>query len=116
VIISFHHDYIKNKGRIKDAVEIYMLPTEERFQLRLKVSPSASRSEVVNFIDDSLLLKVAAPPTKGKANKEVISFLSKKLRLPKSSIQIVAGHTTRQKLVNVYGMEKQRALHKLIKK
>ncbi|MBG7617815.1 MAG: DUF167 domain-containing protein, partial [Chloroflexi bacterium] len=54
-------------------------------------------------------------PTKGKANKELVSFLSKKLKLAKSDVLIVSGHTTRQKLIAVYGIEKHKALRKLLK-
>ena len=95
--------------------EISMLPDEECFKLKLTVSPNASKSEVINLVEDTLHLKVAAPPTKGKANKELVSFLSKKLKLAKNDVLLVSGHTTRQKMIAVYGIEKHKALRKLLK-
>jgi len=72
--------------------------------LRLKVHAGAGRNEVVGFTDGVLQVKIAAPPDKGRANRELIDFLSEALGLRKSAITIVKGQTTRNKLVACEGL------------
>lgn len=48
---------------------------------------------------DALKVKITAPPADGEANKMCIKFLAKSLGLPKSSIEIVSGHTSRTKQI-----------------
>lgn len=52
-------------------------------------------------------VKVNSPPVDGEANKELISLISKKLRIPKGSIEIIAGKTSRMKVVRVSGVDEQ---------
>ncbi len=72
--------------------------------LPVKVQPGASRNEVAGFSGGVLQLKIAAPPVKGKANRELINFLSRLLDVKKSSISIVKGATGRNKLIAVEGL------------
>ena len=72
--------------------------------LRLRVHPNASRNEVTGFTDGVLQVRVAAPPVKGKANKELTDFLSKALGVSKCSITIVKGHTSRNKVIAIDGL------------
>jgi len=50
---------------------------------------------------DALKIKLTAPPIEGAANKLCITFLAKRLELPKSSLEIVSGHTGRTKRILV---------------
>lgn len=68
------------------------------------VQPRASKSEVVGVHDDTLRLRIAAPPVDGAANNAVIELLSKRLKVRKSDIQIVSGATGRRKRVLVRGV------------
>ncbi len=68
------------------------------------VSPNAARNEVLNFTGGVLRVKVAAPPTRGKANREVIAFLCQLLGVGKSSIDIIRGDTSRHKLIAIDGL------------
>jgi hypothetical protein len=72
--------------------------------LRLKVQPNAGRNEVVGFTDGVLQVKIAAPPDKGRANRELIDFLSEALGVRKSAITIVKGQTARSKLIACEGL------------
>ena len=76
-------------------------------KLSLRVQPNATRSEVVSFNGEVLQVKVAAPPIKGKANKELISFLSKVLGISKNSLTIMKGHTSRNKVILVAGLSQE---------
>jgi hypothetical protein len=72
-----------------------------RLLVEVKVIPGAARSEVAGIRDGALLVRVAAPPEKGKANEELRSCLAKALGLPKSAIELVAGAASRRKRVSV---------------
>ncbi|WP_457678072.1 DUF167 domain-containing protein [Thermovibrio sp.] len=52
-----------------------------------------------------LKVKVTAPPEKGKANEALIELLSKRLKVPKRSISIVSGQTSRVKRVFIEGID-----------
>ena len=70
----------------------------------MRVYPGAPRSEVVGFTDGTWRVKVAAPPLKGKANREVIAYLSRQLGVSKNALTITSGHTSRNKVIAVAGM------------
>lgn len=58
-------------------------------------------------------LKIAAPPVEGKANKELISFLSKTLGINKSSITIDRGHTSKVKIVTILGLDRDQIYERI---
>ncbi len=79
---------------------------EQQTILFVKVKPNASSNEIAGVLEDAdgqtwLKLKVTTVPEKGKANKDVIALLARKLKLPKSVFQIIAGETDRSKKVLV---------------
>ncbi len=65
------------------------------------VQPRASRSEVAGVHGDAVKIRLAAPPVDGAANKELVTFLGKKLGVPKSAIRIVSGERGRRKILEV---------------
>ncbi len=73
----------------------------------MRVHPNATRNELVGFSGGVLRVKVAAPPVKGKANKELIAFLAQKLGLSKGDLAILKGHTSRNKLISVAGLTRE---------
>ena len=64
--------------------------------LRLRISPNSSKNQFI-FTDDMIKLKITAQPIENKANKALVEFLSKKFKVPKTSIQIVKGDTSKEK-------------------
>ena len=58
-------------------------------------------------------MKIAAPPEKGKANRELTDFLSGVLDIKKSSISIVKGETGRDKLIYVEGLNPEEITRRL---
>ncbi len=70
----------------------------------MKISPNAARNEVSAIDDDVVQVRVAAPPEKGKANRELLAFLSKLLGVKKSSLAITRGHTGRHKVISITGL------------
>ena len=68
------------------------------------VQPRASRSEIVGDHDGALRVRLTAPPVNNAANDELIALLAKALGAPRRDIRIVAGATSRRKVVEVDGV------------
>ena len=82
-------------------------------QISLRVYPNASRNEMVGFTEGVLRVKVSAPPIKGKANRELITFLSRLLGVGKGSVNIIKGHTARNKVVAIDGLSREEVMKRL---
>lgn len=63
------------------------------------VQPKSSKNAVVGLHGDALKIKLTAPPVDNAANAMCVKFLAKVLRVSKSSVEIIAGHTSRNKQV-----------------
>ncbi|OGR31488.1 MAG: hypothetical protein A2139_05715 [Desulfobacca sp. RBG_16_60_12] len=79
----------------------FFQPTSQGYILRLTAVPGAQRTQVVGLYGDRLKLRLAAPPEKGAANRELIDFLARSLHLPKSSLKLTLGAKSRSKVVAV---------------
>lgn len=79
----------------------FIKPHPEGLVLKIFVLPRSSKNMLAGRHGDALKIKLTAPPVEGAANKMCITFLARLLGLPKSSLQIVSGHTGRTKLVLV---------------
>ena len=74
--------------------------------LAVRVTPRASRNEVVELLDDGTIkVRLAAPPSDNEANEALIEFLSEILGVPRSRLDIVAGVAGRDKLISVVDMD-----------
>ena len=82
----------------------FFQPTSQGYLLRLTVVPGAQRTQVVGLHGDRLKVRLAAPPEKGAANRELIDFLARSLNLPKSSLKLTQGVQSRSKVVAVYDL------------
>lgn len=69
--------------------------------LEILVRPSASKTKIREFRSSVVVVDVSAPPKKGKANSELLSFLSKILDVPRSDLEIVRGETSKRKWIKV---------------
>ncbi|MBO8431482.1 YggU family protein [Spirochaetes bacterium] len=80
---------------------------EEGLIIKLKISPNASKNEIIRT-EDGVKVKITAQPIDGKANKCLVEFLSKTFKVPKSSIEIVKGETSKEKtlLIKVFDNDK----------
>ena len=81
--------------------------------LQVHVRPHASRSEVLGITNGVLQVRVAAPPVKGKANQEVIALLSRALEVGKSSVNIVKGQASRNKVITIGGLHRDEVMKRL---
>lgn len=85
--------------------------------LQLFVQPRASRNEVCGIHESELKVKLTSPPVEGAANDACRQFFSKLLKVPKSSITIVSGETSRHKRIRVenYTVEKAESLFSIVR-
>ena len=70
----------------------------------VRVIPRSSVSEIVGEYDGAVKVRLTSPPVEGAANAELIKLFSKKLDVPKSSITIVSGETSKTKRLRVSGV------------
>jgi uncharacterized protein (TIGR00251 family) len=73
--------------------------------LNVKVHPRAKRNTVEVSDDGAVTIRVTAAPEKGKANIAAVKLLASRLDLPRASVSIIRGHTSRNKVVRVNGIE-----------
>jgi len=71
-------------------------------KIQVKVTPN-SKTEVVKQEGDIFLVRVKEPPKEGRANAAVVKAVAKHFGVPASSVRIVSGHTSRNKVVEVDG-------------
>lgn len=73
-------------------------------RLRLRVSPRASRSEIVGRHGDAWKVRVTAPAEGGKANDAVVELLAATFDVSRARIEIATGHGSRDKSVVIHGV------------
>jgi uncharacterized protein len=76
----------------------------------LRVQASARISELVGLRDGVLVVRVTAPAIEGKANEAVRRLVAKRLRVPRSSVTIVRGHRSRDKVIQIDGVDQSALL------
>jgi uncharacterized protein len=79
----------------------------------VKVHPRAKKNAITGEVGDALKLALTAPPVDGKANEACIEFLAKLLKVPRSSVTIAAGHSSRNKVIRVAGLQAEEVRKRL---
>jgi uncharacterized protein len=83
--------------------------------LAVRITPRASRNEIVEIQSDGIVrIHITAPANEGKANDELIKFLSEILGAPKTHIDIVAGASGRDKLISVLDMDANEVHNRIV--
>lgn len=77
-------------------------PSGATFSVRLH--PRAKKNAITGTLGDALKISLTAPPLEGRANHACIEFLADVFKLPRSSITIAAGQTSRNKLIRIFGL------------
>jgi uncharacterized protein (TIGR00251 family) len=70
----------------------------------VKVHPRARKNAITGELGDALKLALTSPPVEGRANEACIEFFAKLLKVPRSSVTIASGQTSRQKVIRVWGL------------
>src|SRR5580658_10179090 len=69
----------------------------------VKVHPRAKKNAITGELGDALKLYLTTPPVDGRANQACIEFFAKLLKVPRSSVTIASGQTSRNKIIRVAG-------------
>ena len=85
-------------------IEWAMMMAYIETRLTVLVQPNAARNMLVDLKEGILRVKIHAPPLEGKANKELVNFLSDVLGTRKSNFEIIKGRTGRNKVITIYGI------------
>lgn len=72
--------------------------TKDGLIVNIKISPNSKKNEIVRE-EEYTKIKITAQPIDGKANKALVEFLSKNFKIPKTSIKILKGETSKEKTV-----------------
>ncbi len=73
----------------------------------VKVHPRARKNAITGEVGDALKVALTAPPVEGKANEACVEFFAKLLKVPRSSVTIAAGQSSRNKVIRVMGVTAQ---------
>jgi uncharacterized protein (TIGR00251 family) len=82
-------------------------------RIRLRVTPGAARSRVVGRHGDGWKVRVAAPAENDKANDALVRLLADWVGLPRTGVELVSGHTRRDKIVELSGIDEAEARRRL---
>ena len=91
----------------------YVSDSKDGVILRVQVQPRASRDEVMGPHGDGLKIRITAAPVAGAANKHLLKFLAKKLRVARSQISITTGATSRAKSIAIEGISAEEVRQRL---
>jgi hypothetical protein len=79
----------------------------------VKIHPRARKNAITGEVGDALKLALTAPPVDNKANETCIDFFAKLLKVPRSSVTIAAGQTSRNKVIRVAGLSAEEVRQRL---
>ncbi|HEX21147.1 MAG TPA: YggU family protein [Actinobacteria bacterium] len=84
---------------------VWIKPTKGGVIITVWLQPRAARAKIIGLYNDSLKIAVTAPPLEGQANRQCLKILAKTLRIPPSSLKIIAGDTSRRKQIFISGVD-----------
>jgi uncharacterized protein len=73
-------------------------------RVKLRVSPGAGRAQIVGRHGDAWKVRVTAAPEQGRANEAVLRLLAEALAIPRDTLELVSGHSGRDKIVALTGL------------
>jgi uncharacterized protein (TIGR00251 family) len=80
----------------------------------VNVKPRSRENRLLVEPDGTITLHVMAPPVKGKANRELVRWLAKRLRTKTSQVRIVAGVRSNIKIIEIANMNKSEVSRKIV--
>ena len=79
----------------------------------VKVHPRAKKDAITGVLGDALKVSLTTPPVEGRANEACIEFFAKLLKVPRSSVTIASGQTSRNKVIRVAGVSRDYVIDRL---
>jgi uncharacterized protein len=81
--------------------------------IEVSAQPGASRRGVIGVTAERLVIGINSRPEKGKANDELIDYLAREMRVPRSALLMVRGETSRRKTIRIVTHEPARVASRL---
>jgi uncharacterized protein len=84
-----------------------MIPVQESgnsISFAVKVQPRAKYDAIIGELGNAVKVSLTAPPIEGRANEACIRFLAEFLKVPRSSVTIASGQSSRNKVIRVTGI------------
>ena len=73
---------------------------ENTFNLSIHVKPNSKEQKIIQE-NDNLIILLKSPPIKGKANKELLKLIKKKLNIPHMNVCLLSGFQNRDKIIQI---------------
>jgi uncharacterized protein (TIGR00251 family) len=96
------------KEKVSSGPATHLKDSKEGTILAVKIVPNASNNAIARWENGELKVRLNAVPEKGKANEELISFLAKSWKLPKNSLSILSGESSRHKKLLIRKISKEK--------
>ena len=87
--------------------------TDTAVTIKVRAQPRAPRTEIIGEHDGAIKIKLAAAPVNGKANEECRRFLAKLFGVSATSVEIISGESSRDKVVRIQNISARRVLEAL---
>jgi hypothetical protein len=81
--------------------------------LSIKLQPRAAANQVGEPLGNELRMKVTAPPVDAAANEALVKLLAEILDCPRNRVKLARGHTSRHKVIKVFGLSEEAVLARL---
>jgi len=97
-------------------IEKLMIPLQDSdngVTFAVKVHPRARKNAITGELGDAVKVSLTTPPVDGRANEACVEFFAKLLKVPRSSVTIASGQTSRNKVIRVTGVTGQYVRHRL---
>ena len=85
----------------------------DHITINVRIVPKSAKQEIAGIYNERVKIKIGSAPEGGKANKELIELLSKKIGIAKSSIEIVSGELSQNKTIRIKGITSDYFLSKV---
>lgn len=70
-------------------------------KINIKVKPAAQENKIEKIDEEHYVISVKEPPIQGRANRALIFLLADYFQIPSSGVQIISGHTSRNKIISI---------------
>jgi uncharacterized protein (TIGR00251 family) len=81
--------------------------------LPVRVQPRAAKNQISGSYNGALKVRLAAPPLKDRANRELLRFLARSLELPAKNLSLIQGQHSRNKTVTIRGLSREELVERL---
>ncbi|OAT81778.1 DUF167 domain-containing protein [Desulfotomaculum copahuensis] len=89
---------------------LWVREDENGVLFKVRVQPRAAKNQLAGLYEDALRVRLTAPPVDGEANEACRVFLARLLAVPRSQVDIVSGHTGRNKVIRVAGAKREKII------